>query len=366
VSASEHYVPTAAIRDAVRGREMDVLRAMGIQWNGRSNHIRCPYPDHPDHEPSWRWDDKRKVAFCSCIGTRPGEKQGHSIFDVIATKEGLSFEAAKVRAAEILGRLDLITETKTRNYQRTDAVSLLNPSPENRNDALVWTYLSHRLDIEPDHVPRPATKVVGLKSLPYFDPPERNGGKPVHVGDFPAAVFETVNRDGREHAHRIYLSPGGKGKAKLGAGPNGRRRQPKSGASDNIRLLSLASVVVSDARHHEHSKYRTRRRRATRRKPAARAAYARLRQHALIRAAGGGRTGLVPRRSITEDHGRFDPSLHRPATGTHGSHKYCAAASPSRLAAQGQQHDSEHDMSAADSTEPAESVIQRISAVASA
>ena len=96
MSASENYVPAAAIRDAVRGREMDVLRAMGIQWNGQSNHIRCPYPDHPDHEPSWRWDDKRSVAFCSCIGARSGEKKRHSIFDVIAAKEGIGFEAAKV------------------------------------------------------------------------------------------------------------------------------------------------------------------------------------------------------------------------------------------------------------------------------
>jgi hypothetical protein len=244
VSASERYVPTAAIRDAVRGREMDVLREIGIQWNGGSNHIRCPYPDHPDHEPSWRWDHKQSVAFCSCIGTRPGEKKGHSIFDVIATKEGLTFEAAKVRAAETLGRLDLIIETKPRKYQRTDAVSLLTPPPENRNDALVWTYLSYRLDIDPDDVPRPATKVVGLRSLPYFDPPQRNGGKPVHVGDFPAGVFETVDRDGRQHAHRIYLSPCGNGKAELGARPNGQRRPPKKSAKKTVDRSTAGLAVI--------------------------------------------------------------------------------------------------------------------------
>jgi hypothetical protein len=94
VSTSKRYVPTAQIRDAVKGRETDVLKELGVQWNSRSSHIACPYPDHPDHEPSWRWDHK-------CI-----EKKGHSIFDVIAAKEGLSFEAAKMRVAEIIGRLE--------------------------------------------------------------------------------------------------------------------------------------------------------------------------------------------------------------------------------------------------------------------
>jgi hypothetical protein len=189
MSASEHYVPTGAIRDAVRGHETDVLRAMGIRWNGTSKHIRCPYPDHPDHEPSWRWDDKRKVAFCSCIGTRANEKKVHDIFGVVGAKEGLDFKAAKMRVAEIIGPPDLIIESNTQKYQRSDALSLLNPSPENQDDALALRYLGNRLNVEAERVPRPATKLVGLKSLAYFDPPRRANGKPVHVGDFPAAVF---------------------------------------------------------------------------------------------------------------------------------------------------------------------------------
>ena len=143
VSASEHYVRTAAIRDAVSGCETDVLKALGILCNGRSSHIACPYPNHPDYEPSWRWDHKRMVAFCSCIGTRSGEKNGHNIFDVIAAEEGLSFAATKVRVVEIIGRLDLIIDSKGRKYHRTDLGSLLIPPPENRNDALVWTYLGN-------------------------------------------------------------------------------------------------------------------------------------------------------------------------------------------------------------------------------
>jgi hypothetical protein len=247
MSASEHYVPTGAIRDAVRGREMDVLRAMGIQWNGRSNHIRCPYPDHPDHEPSWRWDDKRKVAFCSCIGTRLSEKKVHDIFGVVGAKEGLDFKAAKMRVAEIIGRPDLIIESNTQKYQRSDALSLLNPSPENRDDALALRYLGNRLNVETERVPRPATKLVGLKSLAYFDPPPGANAKPVHVGDFPAAVFETLHRDGKRHAHRIYLAPGGAEKAELGLASDGQRRKPKKSAKKTANeSTSGCSVIWGD------------------------------------------------------------------------------------------------------------------------
>jgi hypothetical protein len=106
MSGVERYVPTNAIRDAVTGREADILNALGIPWSGGSTHIFCPYPDHPDRDPSWRWDDKRKVAFCTCIGSRPGENKGHSIFGVVAAKEGLNREAAKMRVAEIIARPD--------------------------------------------------------------------------------------------------------------------------------------------------------------------------------------------------------------------------------------------------------------------
>jgi len=244
VSTSEFYIKTAVIRAAVKGRETDILKALGIQWNHNASHIACPYPDHPDHEPSWRWHDKRMLAFCSCIGTRTAEKKAHSIFDVIGAKEGLSFEAAKVRAAEVIGRRDLIIEMKARKYQRTDSVSLLTPQTKNRDDALVWNYLGYRLDINPDHVPRPTTNVVGLKSLAYFDSPQRKGGKPVHVVDVPAAVFETLDREGKRHAHRIYLSPAGTGKAELGAGPNGHRREPKKSARKTLDQSTAGLAVI--------------------------------------------------------------------------------------------------------------------------
>jgi hypothetical protein len=219
-----------AVREAVSGRESEVLAAIGIRWSGTSNHIACPYPDHLDHDPSWRWDDEKKVAFCTCIGTRAGEKKAHSIFAVLGAKEGLDREAAKARVAEIIGRADLITGAKGRKYQHTDAAALLSPASDNRDDTLVWNYLGHRLAVDPKQVPRPSTKVVGIKCLGYFDPPKQRGGRPFHVGDYPTAIFETMDCEGKQHAHRIYLSLGGAGKAELGTTPEGEQRNTKKSA----------------------------------------------------------------------------------------------------------------------------------------
>jgi hypothetical protein len=92
--AQERYVRTDDARRLVKGREAEIVRALGIPWHGRG-HIRCPYRDHDDHNPSWRlMDDGR--AICTCRGP-------HSVFDVIAEIEGCDFDAAKMRAADLVG-----------------------------------------------------------------------------------------------------------------------------------------------------------------------------------------------------------------------------------------------------------------------
>jgi hypothetical protein len=80
----------------VHGRESDVLQVIGIPWDDGAGHITCPYPDHADDNPSWRWDQRKARAHCTCVG------RSHSIFDVVMRREGIEFEMAKLRVAEIL------------------------------------------------------------------------------------------------------------------------------------------------------------------------------------------------------------------------------------------------------------------------
>ena len=114
-------VKTIAIKTAAKGREAEILDGIGIDWKSGRPHILCPYGTHADTNPSWRWDQQKARAFCTCI------ERSHSVFDVIMGKEAIGFEAAKVRAAQLLGHEDLIRqgENQTR-YQATDAQSLLN------------------------------------------------------------------------------------------------------------------------------------------------------------------------------------------------------------------------------------------------
>lgn len=86
------YVKTEAIQQAVSGHETEILSKLGIEWPGKGNiHIHCPYPDHSDKDPSWRWDDVKNCAFCTCM-VRPGS---HTIFRVVQKILSLDFQTAK-------------------------------------------------------------------------------------------------------------------------------------------------------------------------------------------------------------------------------------------------------------------------------
>ena len=63
----DRYVTTEAIRSALKGREPDLLLALGIDLRAGSRHVRSPYPHHDDRNPSWRWDTRKGRAYCTCI-----------------------------------------------------------------------------------------------------------------------------------------------------------------------------------------------------------------------------------------------------------------------------------------------------------
>jgi hypothetical protein len=253
------YVRKVDIDAAVKGREIDVLHALGILWKGGTQHIDCPYPDHGG-DGDWRWVGHDAKAFCTCTDGRRGEKtKFHTIFDVIIALEGGSFtddsgfEAAKIRVAEILGRTDLIRETgktgKTGTsqpqYIRTDAASLLAPPPSLSRPTLPLAYLAHRLGVEPAAVPIPTTRTAGWAALGYYDPAPSPHEKPVNVGDFPCAIFEMIDAKGRTHAHRIYVEPDGAGKASLGKTAKGEERDPKKSAKKtNVSDIITGHCVV--------------------------------------------------------------------------------------------------------------------------
>jgi hypothetical protein len=120
----EPFVTTADIRAAVEGRETVILDALGIRWSDGKPHINCPFPEHSDDNPSWRWDAQKARAFCTC--------GSNSILYVLMKVERIDFEHAKIRAAELLKRQDLIREKRTRK-PKGGGVAL--PPEQRRNGA---------------------------------------------------------------------------------------------------------------------------------------------------------------------------------------------------------------------------------------
>ena len=221
--ASARYVVTRDAQAAVQGREVEIVNALGIPWRAGLSHIDCPYPNHGGKH-DWRLN-KSGRAICTCTSGKTD-----SVFDIAGKVEGLDFEASKVRCIEIIDRADLIREwSGDGNFQATDAASLLNAPAERRDDTLPRAYLAHRLGVEACAVLMPTTPTVGFKALAYFDPPSGKG-KPKKVGEWPCAVFGTVDAAGRQHAHRIYVGPAGAGKANLGNAENGVPRDAKKSA----------------------------------------------------------------------------------------------------------------------------------------
>ena len=170
---AERYVATEALRQAIRGREAEVLRALGIEWKKGTRTSRCPYPDHADQNPSWRWDERKARAYCTCIaavGTRSSTSS--------CACEGIEFEAAKLRVAEILGRSDLI-KVERRTAQRDGR---RQPAPAtgrvSATTISVRSYLAYRLDVPPEQVPMPSTPSSAGASSPTTIRRRGSGGKP--------------------------------------------------------------------------------------------------------------------------------------------------------------------------------------------
>ena len=84
-------------KSSLRGRELELLRWLGISWPPRkkASHITCPIPGHKDRRPSWRWDDLRTRWICTC--------GSGDLIQLIQEVKGLDFPGAMDLIADFLG-----------------------------------------------------------------------------------------------------------------------------------------------------------------------------------------------------------------------------------------------------------------------
>ena len=236
----ERWITTRAIQEAVRGRETEVLEALGIAWEECGQHLSCPYPDHADENPS------------PALGREEGQGLLHlhrplaSIFDVVMRLEGLDVEPAKLRVAELLGRHDLIKARAGERHQPMDAASLLRPPADQRDRshgaAAILPSGSTSALIE---VPMPSTPVIGWRALAYYDAPAKKGGQPKLVGHYPGAVFGTL-APGRAPPRRIgsMCNPTARARPSSACRTDGRPRDAKKSATLKEGQNAAGCVVL--------------------------------------------------------------------------------------------------------------------------
>ena len=87
------------LKAELRGRELDVLRWLGIAWppERKATHINCPLPGHTDNNASWRWNSRRCGWICTC--------GNGDLIALVREMKGVEFgEACDLLDRDILGR----------------------------------------------------------------------------------------------------------------------------------------------------------------------------------------------------------------------------------------------------------------------
>ena len=228
----------ANVSELVGGRESEILAALGIELDASGAHIRCPYPDHEDVHPSYRWIAGEAKAVCTC-------RSKHGIIDVVMNAKGLDFAGAARWIEDVLSggktggktggfdRLRKAVERKPEKGSFSAPDKLLSPPSDRGASDLARAYLAARLGVAPSEVVMPTTKTAGWSRLPFY---VKQGEDFRTLGEFPCAVFEVVKAKASPLAHRIFLNADGSGKLDIEA--DGKKVDPK-------RLSSTAGADAS-------------------------------------------------------------------------------------------------------------------------
>src|SRR3954463_2392701 len=123
MTATQEGVVAGDIHQRLAGRERELFEVLRTGLPKDGSHARCPFPDHTDEHPSWRWDQKKRRWFCSCT------PKGGTVIEAIMRLLGLDFAGA---AAFALKTLHLDGEAPKREPRRRARESEPLREPERR------------------------------------------------------------------------------------------------------------------------------------------------------------------------------------------------------------------------------------------
>jgi len=173
----------------VAGRSAEVLNALGIDLRSLRRHVLCPFPNHEDRNPSFRFDEKAARFYCTCT------PKGGSVVDLVI---GMGHAGSFVEAARWIRRELLITHHPVR--QKVPAPPNRPPEDNNTNQVSFADQLAHYIA---GCVPVPLThpylmkkKIPPLAAL--FEPNLEFIVLPIHDQNFDLVGAEQIGRDGRK------------------------------------------------------------------------------------------------------------------------------------------------------------------------
>lgn len=227
------------IQERIRGKEEELLQKLGIQLNGRK-HITCPFPDHDDQDPSWRWDSNKKLAYCTCQQGKP-----MPTLEVVMRMRGADFAAAASWCEEVLSlECESAPKVSSTRYLSSKPATLLAPPSDLEARDLARRYLASRLGIDPQEVVLPTTRVASWRAFPYYVAGATRKDS-IYLGDHPMVAFELLCKDQPPLAHRVYVTSSGSGKATI-VDADGKSRECKklSTFPDGMKNRSASGYVV--------------------------------------------------------------------------------------------------------------------------
>ncbi len=89
---------TERLRNVEESHADKILAAIGAKPQIGKRHQRCPFSDHEDRNPSFRYDPDAGLVYCTCL-----EEQGCSLTDAISRARGLDFQTAVRQIEAITG-----------------------------------------------------------------------------------------------------------------------------------------------------------------------------------------------------------------------------------------------------------------------
>ncbi len=168
----------------INGRATEILDLLGIDQRARYTHVHCPLPDHDDHNPSFRVDQKTERFVCTC------SPRGGSMIDlVIAMGHAPNFVgAARWLRKNLFGYARQYKQVRVSSAFATHSID----KKDSADRAEILRVLAKCVDVPAFHPYIMKKGILPLGAL--YEPILKNLVLPIHDSDYQLQGIEYIDR----------------------------------------------------------------------------------------------------------------------------------------------------------------------------